>query len=425
MQDRVFALDGVTPPPTAFSAVITMRQDAFLRNNLNDVILVQFVGQTNRQQTTIDGLVFNAICLPTACDNIVRTTLVASNADTSTRLLLPVDFADTVFDADEVPPIILAHTFMFNEISLAQPGSPRPFYTDLESCVSAANTTAAVAADYFSFRVAMDTELLSPGTGDQCFLKVLIMDCFGPNEVTVTSINPITGVIDRTTVTPVGQLDPVPTVMTTEPFTTDGMTTGGGGFATDSTTDGATTEDEMATEGSGATTDDATEETTTEATTEVTTETTTQDTTVETATMGPFMCGSTTATMRGACLSYLCGDNVRVLVAPTLDPDSQVAPGDFCTVSSRSVLLEGSPFTTTRVDQLNIFSEVNPGQDDLGLALLTNDFNNPDLGLYSDAANGEMPTGEALGRCNAGLGPMSTSNVIDLTRGATATFSCF
>lgn len=401
LQARVFTLDGVTPPPSNNHAVVTVQQRAFLADSATP-ILIQFVGETNRDQTRVDRLEFNALCLPIACDNIVESTLVAS--DTATGLqLLPVDFADSVFDVGEVAPLALSTAFLFTEVSKSQVNETRPFYVSSMDCAVAGNRRAADASEFFSFRETRNIDIEAPASQDACFLKILINDCFGGNEVSITSINTITGSVDQTEVFVVGELPPVTTAaMATDIPTTDAMATGTTNVSTDDTGSGMTTNRDTMT------------------TTDL--PTSSPDPTTPPTPAG--LCNADTATVRGACLPYICGDSVQVLVRANTSSNSQEG---FCMVTGLSVLLQGSPFLaiSDQADQLIINSVVNPGQDDLELQLLATDLNDPNLGLYADVGGSDMAPDFARQRCNAGLGPDAMSPDIDLSQGHAAIFTCF
>ena len=90
---------------------------------------------------------------------------------------------------------------------------------------------------------------------------------------------------------------------------------------------------------------------------------------------------------------------------------------DFCEVTSRSVLL-GSVFFG---DSVNDNSRLSVPTS----ALLTEDFNNPALGLYTDDGSSIMAANFAEQRCNAGLGGEEFSSTLDPDTGIAAVFSCF
>lgn len=418
LQARMFEdVDGTVPPITA-NAVVTMRQDALL---LGNIVLVQFIGETNQFQTTVDGLQTNALCLPLACDS-VETLLVASDAATLGPLL-PVDFEDTVFDDNETTPIILSTSFLFTQAAVARVNNSRPFYSSRLECTEAGqeNDSVAEPADYFTFRTPDDVELRTPTSSDQCFIKILINDCFLFNEVIVNSINVVTGTITSSETFDV--FEPVTPDPTTAAPTT-GFTTA---FTTDATTtDGMTTadDDDLTSSGDGMTT--VTEETTTTEEFTTTEATTPVPTTAEATTPGPtpvFVCNDETSTVRGACLPYVCGDNFFVLVRMSNESD---VPSGFCAVTRRSVLLTDSPFTNDDIfNQFSFISVVNPGQGDLSLTLLTTDYNDPNLGLYTDTGGNDMANLFAEQRCNAGVGGDIMSDTIDLSVGYATVFSCF
>ena len=126
----------------------------------------------------------------------------------------------------------------------------------------------------------------------------------------------------------------------------------------------------------------------------------------------PSVCDDTTATLRAACLSYVCGDFIQIFVR--VNPDSGQPAGDFCQVTGRSIIVNTEVVSELVNDQLIIDSR----------SLKTTDFNDPNLGLYFDEGTGPNAVLAAEGRCNAGTGEeMSTE--INVETGIAATFSCF
>lgn len=426
LQTRAFLNDSNTP---ASNTEITMRQTALLMGN---AVLIQFVGETNQvQSNSPDLLVSNAICLPVACTDILESLLVATDVSgLGGNRLLPIEFDDTVFDVGEVAPLVLGSAFLFTNVPLSRPGSPRPFYETLETCRAEGREVVGFPADYFAFMQTDTTNLVEPTDTDSCFIKLLINDCFSGNTVTVTSINPISGEIERTLSMFVGE--PVATTMetatdpTTDPGTTgttaDAMTTTDDDMFATTTFSGDGPDDDIVT-----TTDDIVTTQPPTTTQDPTTQTTQLPTTPAPTTQGPtvpLVCDASTAIVRGVCMPYACGQSVRVLVQTS--PESDV-PGQFCNVTSHSVLLLGSPFVPdpTEIGQLNFNSVENPRQEELRLALLVGDYNSPELGLYTDAGSGTMSEVFARERCNAGLGEAFSASTIDLTTGYAAIFSCF
>ena len=123
------------------------------------------------------------------------------------------------------------------------------------------------------------------------------------------------------------------------------------------------------------------------------------------------VCDENTATLRAECLPFVCGSFVQVIVSP--NPDS--GQRDFCQVTGRSIIVNTEIVSDiTNNNQLIVTSG----------SLKTTDYNDPNLGLYFDDGSGIMATTVAEGRCNAGTG-LETSTELNLETGVAATFSCF
>lgn len=363
-----------------------MRQNTIIGNN---PVLVQFTVQVNRMQTSSDNLVENAVCLPVACDNIISSSLSSTNTITGVPLF-PNDFNNTSFDFQ---PLTLGLFFLFNEIFLNTPG---PFYPDVESCRAAGRERNDVARRDSYFTFTQQDAIIQPVATDQCFIKILINDCFDQNSVMVTSVNP-EGEPERREIFIVRPQAPVTTTMdpsTTEMLTTEVLTTemftttdfSGDGQPTDPTTDPPTTQQPT------------------------TQQQTTQQPTTQGPT-GPFVCNADTATRRGMCVPYICGNRVQVLVRT--NPQSQ-RQSDFCMVERRSVLLSTPLLLSIRDEQLIVQSG----------DLLINDYNDPQLGLYTDTSSTPMSGTLAMQRCNAGS-EQGMEDVINLDIGYAAIFECY
>ena len=124
-----------------------------------------------------------------------------------------------------------------------------------------------------------------------------------------------------------------------------------------------------------------------------------------------FVCDDTTATLRAACLPFVCGHVIQIFVRP--NPES--GQTGFCQVTGRSIIVNTEIISDlTNNDQLIITSG----------ALKTADYNDPNLGFYFDEGSRIMSTMIAEQRCNAGTG-VETSDELNLETGVAATFSCF
>ena len=206
MQARGFQENGVD---SAQNTIITMEQN--IMTSGGDERLVRFSGQTSMAQTNTDGLNINALCLPLVCENIINGMITAK--ENNDMPLVPVDFNDTVFDANVSAPVAISTAFLFNEGVTADTNRPSPFYSTLESCRAQGQevNTVASAADFFKF-IERD-QLNAPTPINRCFIKIQIRDCFANNSVTVTSSR-AGSVVQQTTFTV------MPIESTTNPLTT-------------------------------------------------------------------------------------------------------------------------------------------------------------------------------------------------------------
>ena len=191
---------------------------------------------------------------------------------------------------------------------------------------------------------------------ENCFIKIQIRDCFDDNEVVVTSINPNTANVDNQTTFIVGRPPDIiaPTMLDSsgEPITVETPTT------------------------------------------PVVT-----------------MCDDNTATLRAACLPFVCSHFIQIFVRT--NPES--GQTGFCQVTGHSIIVNTEIVSDlTNNDQLIITSST----------LKTTDYNDPNLGFYFDKGSGPMATTIAEQRCNAGTG-LETSQELNLETGVAATFSCF
>ena len=320
--------------------------------------LFQFGTDTGNAFNT--ALERNAICLPLRCEDFTVATLEAFEDDNlGSPSLLPLAFPEDMFNMSTSAPLEIGTFFTWVELFFPNPvGSvANPFYPDSATCRANASQSNPERGDYFSFQLQPMIDF--PLANETCFIKIQIRDCFLDNEVRVTSINPNTGAIDATSTTLVG-----------EPAEIFDATTTGSGFGT-----------------------------------------TMPATTGEIPTTPAFTCDETTATLRAACLEFVCGDSVQIIVRPNAQSDQT----SFCEVTGRSLLVNTEVVSElTRNDQLllRLFN------------VKSTDFNDPNLGLYFDEGAGQMSSMIAEERCNAGTGT-DTSDMINVETGVAATFSCF
>ena len=123
------------------------------------------------------------------------------------------------------------------------------------------------------------------------------------------------------------------------------------------------------------------------------------------------MCDKNTATLRAACLPFVCGHFIQIFVRS--NPES--GQTFFCQVTGRSIIVNTEIVSDiSNNDQLIITSS----------SLKTTDYNDPNLGFYFDEGNGDMAAMMAEARCNAGTGE-EMSEELNLETGVAATFSCF
>lgn len=402
LQTRVFESDGVTP---VTDSIVVLEQTVNVLNPPGTTTFFQFIGETNNLQTSVEGLASNALCLPVACDDVVpgTGTLTATDLNSQPNTRIAIDFDSSVFAANEPTPFTLGTVFLFEEAVPSMVGEPRPFYQNSADCIAAGVQSNDVAdpSNFFTFNV-LDTPPATPTDQNTCFIKIQIRGCFDFNTVTVTSLVPsTTEQVDRQVIMVTEPVDPPTTMMPT----TDAPTT-------EDVTDFETT----TFSGYGPTTDFETTDpfdiTTNPPTTDPpTTDTPTTDTPATAGPTEPFVCNADTATIRAACIPYVCGSDIDLFVSA--NPENSDL--SFCGVTSRSVLL------STRFFSGSSFLRLSTSTGDL----LVQDFNNPDLGLYTDVGTSPMAADFAEQRCNAGLGEDQLSPVIDINTGIAATFSCF
>lgn len=306
----------------------------------------------------------NALCLPLHCSDILSATITSRvNLDLTSDRLLPVEFPEETFDITEPAPILIGTTFFFDELVNASQTEPKPFYDNFQSCQANALETNdnADRSDYFRF---VQVDIDEPVLSDTCFVKVQISDCFEGNVVTVTSINPDNGGIADTRSFFV--TDPVEEV-TTDFITTVETTTMSGDGPTDITT------------------------------------TEFMDTTTE------FVCDANTATQRIECLPFLCGHVIQLIVRPA---ESRGVSG-LCTATNQAVLLPFISDPPVQDAPFVIRTE----------SLITNDYNQPELGLYHDEGNSPAASLAAREMCNfGGMGRADNSSITD--NGIAVYFSC-
>lgn len=256
-----------------------------------------------------DGTTENAVCLPVDCGAPISASISAREGfDLASVPLAPLAFPGGTFPMDEDAPIFFGDIFSFQEVVASTVSQPRPFYTSLTDCIQSAVTLDPPPAAFFGFR---QDALPAVVSGDSCYVKVQILDCFFDNIVTVISINPDTGAVDLRSDDPVF-----------EPMNIEMPTDFSGTYPPDVTT--------MAVGG---------------------------------------VCDETTATLRAACIQHVCGDNVIVMVRPNPDSGQQM---QFCQLTGTSVLL-GNNFLSDRSDpnqivlRLNSLRSVDYNTPDIGL----------------------------------------------------------
>ena len=238
----------------------------------------------------------------------------------------------------------------------SDPATPNPFYPDFATCQTNAQEANPERGDYFGFQI--EPMIDFPPSNETCFIKIQIRDCFDDNDVVVTSINPDTANVDNQTTFTVNRTDEI--LSTTTPS--------GNGPTTDTGEEIPTTPD-------------------------------------------VFVCDENTATLRAACLPFICGHFVQIFVRP--NPES--GRTGFCQVTGRSIIVNTEIVSDlTNNDQLIIASG----------ALKTTDYNDPNLGIYFDDGSSGMAALTAQDRCYAGTG-LETDMEINLETGVAATFSCF
>ena len=327
---------------------ISMVQRVIMSGN---ELRLRFGTNTGTQSSvTTGGLAPNALCLPIHCGPFVVATLEAREQFEAGSMRLDIQaFPNGTFDVNENAPIEIGTIFTFNELIVSTPIRARPFYTSQAECVASGMLADTSLSEFFRFSQVDVIERPIP-LSDSCFIKVQILDCFANNSVTVTSINPTTGNIDGQTTTTVSESDNMIDMPT----------------------------------GSGITFPPPT-------------------------TPSP-VCDADTATMRAACIPYVCGDSVQVRVIPSIE-----STASSCVITGRSVLLSNSLVSDTSNNaQLLLTSSI----------LLSENYNDPDLGLYFEPGNTMMAADLAEQMCNAGDG-VNSNTVIDVVAGVAVTFSCF
>ncbi|MCG8625603.1 MAG: hypothetical protein MJE68_26835 [Proteobacteria bacterium] len=355
LQARTFAEGGIGDAfPSAAGQgngpLVSLQQRSDISGNL---FLFQFGTDTGNILNTIFAP--NAICLPLRCSDFTIATLDARNdAPIGSPSLLPISFNESMFDMAPSAPLEIGTIFTWDELFFpSDPATPNPFYPDFATCQLNAQEANPERGDYFGFQLQPMIDVPLPT--ETCFIKIQIRDCFDNNDVVVTAINPNTAAIDDLTTFTVER--------PAEIFTP----------TTDSSGDLVTME--------VPTTPDA------------------------------FVCDDTTATLRAACLPFVCGHVIQIFVRP--NPES--GQTGFCQVTGRSIIVNTEIVSDlTNNDQLIITSG----------ALKTTDYNDPNLGFYFDEGSSIMSTTIAQQRCNAGTG-VEISETLNLETGVAATFSCF
>ena len=202
IQARTFDLAGTTLP-----AFVRLEQMSTVAGN---EFSYRFGTNTGGDQTTVDGLAQNAVCLPLACNGFTIAFVEArmSFMPTTSASLIPVDFPPDTFLATDNAPIIIGDMFSIEDV-IARTGAPLPFYRDLPLCRTngAEGPSQIDVRDFFSFNEA-NTSVAVPATG-LCYIKLLIRDCFLNNSVTLNSINSNTGIVDFTNTVVVDEVEPI------------------------------------------------------------------------------------------------------------------------------------------------------------------------------------------------------------------------
>ena len=201
IQTRTFDLAGNTLP-----AFVRLEQMSTVAGN---EFSYRFGTNTGGDQTTVDGLAQNAVCLPLACNGFTVAFVEArmSFMPTTSASLIPVDFPPDSFLVTDNAPIIIGDMFSIEDV-IDRSGAPLPFYPNLPTC--RANGMESLPQsdfrDFFSFNLA--TSETVPATG-LCYIKLLIRDCFLNNSVTLNSINSNTGIVDFTNTVLVDEVEPI------------------------------------------------------------------------------------------------------------------------------------------------------------------------------------------------------------------------
>ena len=354
LQARTFAENGDAFPSTGSQGngpLVSLLQRSDISGNR---FLFQFGTDTGNAFNTI--LAPNSICLPLRCANFTIATLEArTDAPLGSPSLLPISFNESMFDMASSAPLEIGTIFTWDELFFPpDPATPNPFYPDFMTCRTNALETNPERGDYFGFQLQPVIDIPLPT--ETCFIKIQIRDCFDDNEVMVTSINPTTaGVDNQATFT----IERPPDIIAPTMFDSSGDLI----------------------------------------------------TAMPMTTPAVTMCDENTATLRAACLPFVCGDVIQIFVRT--NPES--GQTGFCQVTGRSIIVNTEIVSDlTNNNQLIITSST----------LKTDDYNDPNLGFYFDDGNGPMAATIAEERCNAGTG-LETSQELNLETGVAATFSCF
>ena len=131
IQARTFDLAGNTLP-----AFVRLEQMSTVAGNeISYRFSYRFGTNTGGDQTTVDGLAQNAVCLPLACNGFTIAFVEArmSFMPTTSASLIPVDFPPDTFLAMDNAPIIIGDMFSIEDV-IDRSGAPLPFYRDLPMC---------------------------------------------------------------------------------------------------------------------------------------------------------------------------------------------------------------------------------------------------------------------------------------------------
>ena len=95
-------------------------------------------------------------------------------------------------------PLEIGTSFTWDELFFPSDSTtPNPFYQTFATCQTNAREVSPDRGDFFSFQIQPVIDVPLPT--ETCFIKIQIRDCFDDNEVVVTSINPDAANVDNQT----------------------------------------------------------------------------------------------------------------------------------------------------------------------------------------------------------------------------------